>query len=959
METSQPKRKRGRPPRDRSGDSPTPRKTEEVAARTARYGARPFYAQLSGGIGERALIMVDAKGKMVSPDFRTFVGAERALVRSFSAEIKRSAHNWAWDGPANTASDGIVIDPSEALIDLAASVGALTNEDREPLKLVPGEYRCAFELDDPLAAKVRVSSVLINKENGDIVRPEGGWLDPVSQSIMRSGQDLYRVDPLGSWFEHLSFKREMVPRSELEALLSIARSLVPSLGIVARGWSSQHTRPVLARPAVLFCEIDPYGFLHVRPIVHLDGYPPGFFEDQEVVEIVRLDDDEQLLHISEVLFPENPVDTLRSLLSKYRPASSSSSRATDSCVYEEDGLFILEGEFARSFLEEQMVTLMQNFILLETSVLEKYRLRIAKPRLKMTLKSGIDYFHGRADVSLAGESLPFGRFLDQYRKQGYIILSDGSRAWPERDDVERFSRLIAKVKGEEGEVEVSFFDLPALHGSEGVEGEGEGWLRIDSFIRGYNTIGKRPMETTLPESVLRPYQEYGVRWLDYLREHRLGACLADEMGLGKTLQIIVMLRNAYSQGMTGNTLILVPRSLIFNWEAEFTRFAPELPILVHYGISRDVYALKSAQNAVILSSYATLRNDIAELKEEDFAYVILDESQNIKNFETKTSRAVRGLRARHRIAMSGTPIENSLGDLYSLFRFLNPSFFGTEAAFNREYLQPIQEDKNETVLKDLKRRLYPYMLRRAKKDVLADLPEKTEQTALIELSPEHLAIYRERAAELKERIEKAIALDGLFKSSFLILQALTELRRLAGVPEADGEFLGTSAKREYLRETIASIVADGHKCLVFTNFLASVDLVSEDLAALGIGNLLMTGATVNRRALVEQFQNDPSIGVFIMTLKTGGVGLNLTAADYVFILDPWWNRAAEQQAIDRTHRIGQVNPVFCYRMIAKDTIEERILELQNRKANLAEALLAADTAAVKSLSEEDIEYLLG
>ena len=205
----------------------------------------------------------------------------------------------------------------------------------------------------------------------------------------------------------------------------------------------------------------------------------------------------------------------------------------------------------------------------------------------------------------------------------------------------------------------------------------------------------------------------------------------------------------------------------------------------------------------------------------------------------------------------------------------------------------------------------------------------------------------------------AVGLGGVGKNTFMILQALTELRRLASVPEADGEFNGISAKRKYLKEVVASITSEGHKCLIFTNFLATVELIGEDLEELGIGHLVMTGATGDRQSLVQRFQNDPSIGAFVMTLKTGGVGLNLTAADYVFIVDPWWNRAAENQAIDRTHRIGQENPVFCYRLIAKDTIEEKILELQQRKANLVASLLTSDSNAVKALSEKDIEMLLG
>ncbi len=362
---------------------------------------------------------------------------------------------------------------------------------------------------------------------------------------------------------------------------------------------------------------------------------------------------------------------------------------------------------------------------------------------------------------------------------------------------------------------------------------------------------------------------------------------------------------------------------------------------------------------IVISSYATIRNDINDLSKKSFSYVILDESQNIKNLETQTTNAVLALKARYRLALSGTPVENNLGDLYSLFRFLNPSFFGSQSEFLRDYMRPIQDKQDKDVLKDLKTRVYPFMLRRVKKNVLKDLPPKTEQVSYVELDEKHLAIYNRRREELKAKVTMAVGLGGVGKNTFMILQALTELRRLASVPEADGEFNGISAKRKYLKEVVASITSEGHKCLIFTNFLATVELIGEDLEELGIGHLVMTGATGDRQSLVQRFQNDPSIGAFVMTLKTGGVGLNLTAADYVFIVDPWWNRAAENQAIDRTHRIGQENPVFCYRLIAKDTIEEKILELQQRKANLVASLLTSDSNAVKALSEKDIEMLLG
>jgi SNF2 family DNA or RNA helicase len=340
-------------------------------------------------------------------------------------------------------------------------------------------------------------------------------------------------------------------------------------------------------------------------------------------------------------------------------------------------------------------------------------------------------------------------------------------------------------------------------------------------------------------------------------------------------------------------------------------------------------------------------------------YIILDESQNIKNLASQTAAAVIGLKAKHRLAMSGTPIENNLSDLYSLFRFLNPAFFGSQKQFLSRYLHPIQEGNDEDALHDLKARIYPFMLRRLKRDVLRDLPPKTEETAIIELPAEHLAIYHRRRLEYKRLIEGIVASGEYNKQAFFIFKALSELRRLASAPEASGDYAGISEKRRYLADVVAELAENGHKCLIFTNFLANVENVSGDLTERGIGNITMTGSTSDRQTLVNRFQTNPDVKAFIMTLKTGGAGINLTAADYIFIMDPWWNAAAEMQAIDRAHRIGQENPVFCYRLIARDTIEERILELQKRKTDLAASLLSDDTGSLKSLSQEDIAYLVG
>jgi SNF2 family DNA or RNA helicase len=400
--------------------------------------------------------------------------------------------------------------------------------------------------------------------------------------------------------------------------------------------------------------------------------------------------------------------------------------------------------------------------------------------------------------------------------------------------------------------------------------------------------------------------------------------------------------------------------VVYNWAEELDKFAPGLPYLVYYGARRnfrDIGVHKKFQ--IVLSTYATLRQDAEAFQNLAFLYVILDESQHIKNLGTRTSGAALSLKARHRLAISGTPIENNLADLYTLFRFLNPGFFGSPKNFAAKYLRPIEENQDEEALRDLKTRIYPFILRRLKGDVLGELPEKTEETVYIDLDREQLSLYHRRRLEYQRLIGGIIKKGAFSQSSLFIFKALSELRRLASVPEAEGEYSGPSAKRRYLRAMIGDLTENGHKCLVFANFLAGVELLSQDLMDRGIPNLTMTGASGNRQSLVRSFQTDPEIKVFIMTLKTGGTGINLTAADYIFIMDPWWNSAAEAQAVDRSHRIGQENPVFCYRLIARDTIEERILELQKRKKDLAGALLSGDPGALKNLREEDIAFLVG
>ncbi|HKL58089.1 MAG TPA: DEAD/DEAH box helicase [Sphaerochaeta sp.] len=900
------------------------------------------------------LTLCDAKGKPCQPDYRQYTSGVRDALREFNLLVQKEQKYLRWDMGDQGKDGGTVHDPSLRLMELVLRSRLLLDEGGTLLHPQNQESKAMLSIEKIGETQVAVAPVILSFDQILADKQTQGRAKPypISSELVVVGKNVFHVSDLGSYWNEWYLLTTTVLVQDLHTYLALALSKFPTISLHFEGYSVHTVAPRTASSSLLFKEIDAYGFLHILPLIHLESYPPGFFEDHDITKVVEIDQDEKTLSVGEVVYPRAPDNEFRDLLSLM-------GKEAKSTVFEEERHFILEPDFAQRFLSLHMQELLSHFVLFQSSVLGKYKVKFVKPKMRLSLGDGIDYFEGKADIDVEGQTFSFTRFLSEYRQNGYIILNDGSKAYPDMRSLNRFERLVHQNSKQDETVRVSFFDIPTLQRDATLSLEGDGGLRAETFYKGFNAIGKSRGSYAIEDGQLRPYQVYGVQWMEYLRDHRMGGCLADEMGLGKTVEVISLLRRTYEGGCKEPTLILVPRSLIYNWQNELQRFAPELNCVLYYGATRDISMIEESTATIVISSYATIRNDIKTLSKKSFSYVILDESQNIKNLETQTTNAVLALKARHRLALSGTPVENNLGDLYSLFRFLNPSFFGTQNEFLRDYMRPIQDKQDKDVLKDLKTRVYPFMLRRVKKNVLKDLPAKTEQVSYVELDENHLAIYNRRREELKTKVTTAVGVGGVGKNTFMILQALTELRRLASVPEADGEFNGISAKRKYLREVVSSITSDGHKCLIFTNFLATVELIGEDLDEMGIGHLTMTGATGDRQSLVQRFQNDPSIGAFVMTLKTGGVGLNLTAADYVFIVDPWWNRAAENQAIDRTHRIGQENPVFCYRLIAKDTIEEKILELQQRKANLVASLLTSDSNAVKSLSEQDIEMLLG
>ncbi|RYD71678.1 MAG: DEAD/DEAH box helicase, partial [Sphingobacteriales bacterium] len=417
---------------------------------------------------------------------------------------------------------------------------------------------------------------------------------------------------------------------------------------------------------------------------------------------------------------------------------------------------------------------------------------------------------------------------------------------------------------------------------------------------------------------LRDYQKAGYNWFSFLREYNFGGCLADDMGLGKTIQTLAMLQKSKEDDQLASTqttsLIIMPTSLIYNWLTEAKKFTPKLKILAHTGTNRNKDVANFANYDIVITTYGVTRVDIDELKNFYFNYVILDESQNIKNPSSKSFKAVRALKSRHRLILSGTPVENSVGDLWSQLTFLNPGLLGTQAFFYEEYVQAIEKKKDEEKARKLQSIIKPFVLRRTKEQVASELPPKTEQVIYCDMSEDQATYYEKTKSAYRNDLLQSMD-DGTFaQKQVQLLQGLTALRQLANHPVMiDTEYMSDSGKFENVIHTLDNVLKGGHKVLVFSQFVKHLDIFRKHFEKENIPFAYLDGATRNRGEIVSEFQQNEDLKVFLISIKAGGVGLNLTQADYVFILDPWWNPAVEQQAIDRTHRIGQDKKVFIYK----------------------------------------------
>ncbi|ALI99037.1 DEAD/DEAH box helicase [Rufibacter tibetensis] len=477
-------------------------------------------------------------------------------------------------------------------------------------------------------------------------------------------------------------------------------------------------------------------------------------------------------------------------------------------------------------------------------------------------------------------------------------------------------------------------------------------------LREFEAVEDQPLPVGF-KGELRPYQKAGYNWLHFVQDYHFGGCLADDMGLGKTVQTLAMLQHRKENGAQTASLLVMPTSLVYNWLAEAQKFTPQLRILTYTGTYRNKSVAQFKHYDLILTSYGIVRLDHEILKKYMFDYVILDESQAIKNPNSNTSISIRELKSKHRLILTGTPVENSTLDLWSQMSFINPGLLGTQNFFKKEFLRPIEKLKDEHKTRRLHALIKPFILRRHKSQVAKELPEKIEHVTFCKMTEEQEHAYEETKSYYRNKILKNIEEQGAAKSQFMLLQGLMKLRQIANHPRmADPAYEAESGKLGEVLRLTRNVVSEGHKVLIFSQFVKHLDIVREALDERKIKYAYLDGSTKDRQAQVTNFQNDPKLPVFLISLKAGGVGLNLTAADYVFILDPWWNPAVEAQAVDRAHRIGQQNTVFTYKFITKNSVEEKILALQDKKLQMVSDLISTDEAVIKRLTKEDIESLL-
>lgn len=590
----------------------------------------------------------------------------------------------------------------------------------------------------------------------------------------------------------------------------------------------------------------------------------------------------------------------------------------------------------------------------------------ATPSLSVNITSGIDWFDLQASVQFGDQQVDF-RDVRKALKQGerYIKLTDGTIGRLPDEWLEKYKHLWELARETETGFRVSDFQLPLVDAllEDGVVNQAPSDLnQRRERLRSFEKITPHP----LPDGFvgeLRPYQKHGFDWLYFLHQYKFGGILADDMGLGKTVQVLVYLlslKEAVTSEHTSRaaSLLVVPNSLIDNWQRESTKFTPGLHFLEYVGNFRKKDTTVFNDYDIVITTYGTMLRDIELLRQYPFDHIILDESQAIKNPLAKSARAARLLNASYRIVVTGTPVENNTFELWSQFAFINPGLLGSLEYFKKAFAVPIESEQDEQAAATLRKLTYPFILRRTKKQVAPELPPRIERTIFTDMDAVQKRLYAQTKERYRAELLGLIEKQGINDTRFKILEGMLRLRQIAINPAlVEPGYRGEAPKFEFLLETLETLQTEKHKALIFSQFVETLHLLQHELDARKIRYEYLDGQTRDRQAHVDSFQCDPAIPFFLISLKAGGVGLNLTAADYVIHIDPWWNPAVEMQASDRAHRIGQDKPVFIYKIITHDTVEEKILQLQDKKRALVDNLITSDANFFKSLTKDDVKML--
>ena len=584
---------------------------------------------------------------------------------------------------------------------------------------------------------------------------------------------------------------------------------------------------------------------------------------------------------------------------------------------------------------------------------------LIKGEIVLEITEERDWFDVKAKVRFGEYEIPFIR-LREYILAGQkeFTLPNGRKALIPEEWFVQYADLLHLSQKHEDEVRLKKMYMSLVDDMKQNQLAQVSISRKLEALRQFDEIEDAPMPENF-KGQLRPYQKAGYNWMNFLSKYKFGGCLADDMGLGKTVQTLALLQKEREK-QNGTSLLIVPTSLTYNWEKEAAKFTSSLQTFTYIGSNRkkdiDSYF---GQYDVIITSYGITRVDIDLLKNYAFNYVILDESQAIKNPSSIISKAVQKLKSRQRLILTGTPLENSTLDLWSQINFINPGLLGTRSFFKKEFQFPIEKKNDELKIQRLHSLIKPFILRRQKGQVATDLPPKVEHLQYCDMTREQNKAYEEAKSYYRNQILEMIQDQSVNKSQLVILQGLTRLRQIANHPAmADAEYTGNSGKLEDITHKLSDLIGHKHKVLIFSQFVKHLKIIEKMLKEQNIAYNYLDGSTRNRQQEVESFQNNPDIPVFLISLKAGGTGLNLTAADYVFIMDPWWNPAVEEQAINRAHRIGQDKHVFIYRFITRNTVEEKITALQENKRRLANDLITTEEKFMKSLSHDDILELL-